>query len=331
MNAQPGRSNLQVDPELVKRFEQSLDPRHPEKCVFLTRVLGYGEISTVLDIDLGTDANRAYKRMPMFKTVQEAEKYATIYREYLQVLEGQVNLHTVQGDLLWVTGAVKDRVVAYIVQEKLPTASIGSQLIRHLPAGEVQKLVLAVLRETAKVFDFNQVHKGSLELGIDGQISNWAVVNVDPNVSHLREDIQLTYFDTSTPFLTKAGKEQLDPELFLRSAPSFLVWILRLLFLKDVMTRYYDFRKVCVDIIANFHKEQRSDLIPSLVDTVNAYLSKRDAPMGFEPITVKEINDYYREDALIWRLYLTFRKFDRSLHRFLGKPYPYILPDKVKR
>ena len=36
------------------------------------------------------------------------------------------------------------------------------------------------------------------------------------------------------------GAEQLNAELFLRSAPSFLAWILRLLFLEDVVDRYYD-------------------------------------------------------------------------------------------
>ena len=55
------------------------------------------------------------------------------------------------------------------------------------------------------------------------------------------------------------GVEQLDPELFLRSAPSFLVWLLRLLFLKDVVDRYYDFHLVAVDLIANFYKEQMRD------------------------------------------------------------------------
>ncbi len=33
----------------------------------------------------------------------------------------------------------------------------------------------------------------------------------------------------------------------------------------------------------------------------------------------------------MWRLYLAFRKADRALHCLLGKDYPYILPDKIKR
>ena len=127
------------------------------------------------------------------------------------------------------------------------------------------------------------------------------------------------------------GEEQLDPELFLRSAPSFLVWLLRLLFLKDVMTRYYDFRQVAVDLVANFYKEQRPELIPGLVDTVNGFFAGNDRLRGLKPLTVAEVRAYYREDAWIWRLYLAFKKVDRGLHRLMGKDYPYILPDKVER
>ena len=50
------------------------------------------------------------------------------------------------------------------------------------------------------------------------------------------------------------------------------------------------------------------------------------------PITEKEVRSYYREDALIWILYLNMRKVDRFLRtRILRKGYPYILPGKIKR
>ena len=179
-------------------------------------------------------------------------------------------------------------------------------------------------------FDFNRRHKGELEVGFDGQISNWAIVNFS-ETQELDDQIELIYLDTSTPFVRQNGAEQLNPELFLRSAPSFLVWILRLLFLEDVMTRYYDRRQVAVDLVANFYKEQRADLVPGLVGTVNEFFSAEVQRGDFKPITVKEIKSYYREDAWIWRLYLAFRKVDRSLHRLVGKDYPYVLPGKIKR
>ncbi len=324
-------SGLQINVELLRQFEKKLDPRFPERSEIPARVLGYGEISTVLEIGTGSERNLAYKRLPMFRTEQEAESYEALYQEYIHVLQERIGLQVAPSDVVRLVDEQKGRIVVYIVQEKLPFEAIGHRAIHHLLAGDVKKLVLAVLRETAKVFDFNRQHGDRLKVGFDGQISNWAIANFDPQAPELDDKIELVYFDTSAPFVCKDGTEQLDPELFLRSAPSFLVWILRLFFLEDVMTRYYDFRQVTVDLVANFYKEQRSDLVPDLVDTINGFFSAEIRDSGFKPVTVDEIRAYYREDAWIWRLYLAFRKADRSLHRLLGKNYVYILPEKIKR
>jgi len=113
---------------------------------------------------------------------------------------------------------------------------------------------------------------------------------------------------------------------------SFLVWLIRWLFLEEVMTRYYDFRRVTIDLIANFYKEQRPEFIPMLMDTANRFFAAQEAQSGMAPITQKEIVSYYREDATIWRVYLAFRKIDRFLHlKILRRPYVYILPGKIKR
>lgn len=97
------------------------------------------------------------------------------------------------------------------------------------------------------------------------------------------------------------------------------------------MTRYYDFRKVSIDLIANFYKEQRPELIPGLVDTGNGFFSAQIRDGGIKPLSVEEVRAYYQEDAWIWRLYLAFRKVDRSLHNLLGRYYPCVLPEKIKR
>ena len=324
-------STLDFDRALLKQFEAGLDPRHPEKGDIPARVIGYGEISTVLEIGAGGGSNLAYKRVPIFQTETEVERYESLYKDYIQTMNDRIGIQVVASDIAKITDERRNRVLIYIMQEKLPTESIGHKAIHHLQADEVNKLVLAILTELSKVFDFNQRNKGKLELGIDGQISNWAIANFDSPKTRLDEKINLIYFDTSTPLTRRDGKEQLDPELFLRSAPSFLVWLLRWLFLEDVMTRYFDFRKVSIDLIANFYKEQMPELIPSLVDTVNGFFSAQIQEGGMKPLSVEEIKAYYREDAMIWRLYLAFRKVDRFLHNLLGKYYPYILPEKIKR
>jgi hypothetical protein len=181
-----------------------------------------------------------------------------------------------------------------------------------------------------KVFDYNTTHPGN-EVGIDGQISNWAVLEWRAGID-INDRTGLFYLDTSTPLMKQNGKEWLNPELFLRSTPSFLRWMIRLFFLSEVMNRYYDFRKVVIDLIANFHKEQRCELILGLVDTANRFFAEECPALGIAPLTADEIDDYYKEDALIWRLYLAFRKIDRFLQlKVLNKPYPYILPGNIKR
>jgi len=220
--------------------------------------------------------------------------------------------------------------VIYNVQARLDGRSIGNRMIHSLPDEGVMTLFRLTLAEINKVFTFNESGTG-IKFGIDGQISNWAVANYKEGFT-IGPDTKLCYIDTSTPLMQCNGIEQLNPELFLRSAPSFLLWIIRLLFLKDVMTRYYDFRKVVIDLIANFYKEQRPELIPALISAANDFFAGEGKNFNIAPIMEKEVLDYYKEDAMIWRLYLALRKMDRFLHlRILRKPYVYILPGEIKR
>ena len=321
---------LQVDVELLEEFERSLDPRFPERSRIPARVLGYGEISTVFEIRAEGMEGYALKRLPIFKDADEIEPYLASYREYNRILEEEVGLSLpAYGHAEFVSSS--GRPVFYIIQKQLAASSIGNQAIHHLPDSEVPALIRQVLDEMKKVWDFNRGHEG-LEVAIDGQISNWSIVAFDPGSPRVDADTRFIYMDTSTPLFRVDGVEQLDPELFLRSAPSFMVWIIRLLFLEGVMTRYYDFRLVTIDLIANFYKEQKKELIPALIDTANAFFSHEAAHLGIEPISEKDVASYYREDALIWTLYLSMRRFDRFLHtRLLRREYPYILPGKIKR
>jgi hypothetical protein len=317
-------TTIDLDRGLIERFEQGLDPRHPERSQVPARVLGYGEISTVLQIG---QSDLAYKRMPMFKDAGEASRYEALYDDYLAAL-AQAGIEVVPGAYTALPER-HGRVVAYIVQEQLPAGTIAHQAIHALPPAAIRRLFQAVLDETAKVFDFNRRQAGRVALGFDAQMSNWAITGYRPRAEQLPDPVRLRYFDTSTPLMRLQGVEQLDPELFLRSAPSFLVWIIRLFLLEDVMNRYYDLRQVTTDIIANFYKEGRPELIPGLVDAANETLLAAD--QDATPLTTAEVDAYYKDDARTWRIYLAFRKIDRALHRLLGKEYPYVLPENIKR
>ena len=323
-------SALTIDKKLLASFEEGLDPRYPEKSKIPAEVLGYGEMSTVFAIGAEGHRDLAYKRMPIFQTTGEVARYERIYDEYNEILQRKVGIQVPPYGSAVVT-TKSGRIVMFDVQKKLEPLSIGNRAIHIVTEDEIVLLVWLVLGELKKVWLFN-AKKTGVEIGIDGQISNWSIVGFDPKKPEVTPRTKLLYFDTSTPFIKKKGTEQLDPELFLRAAPSFLVWLIRWLFLADVMTRYYSFHLVAVDLVANFYKEQRPELIPGLVTAVNDFFATEAKELAVEPISENEVASYYKEDAWIWRLWLAFRRIDRFLKtRILMRPYPFILPGKIKR
>ncbi|MFA5064103.1 MAG: DUF6206 family protein [Dehalococcoidia bacterium] len=321
---------MQVDIELLKEFEKGLDPAHPENSKIPARVLGYGEISTIFEIQTETTKNLACKRMPIFKTKEEIAEYETLYKDYNEVLAKELGIDIPEWGFACFTSDTGN-IIAFDIQRKLNPDSIGNRAIHILNTDGIRTLFVLVLRELIKVWRFNLAN-ADRALGIDGQISNWAIAGFDASKPQVSAESKLLYFDTSTPLMKKNGLERLDPELFLRSAPSFLVWLIRWLFLEGVMTRYYDARLVTIDLIANFYKEQRPELVPGLVQAANEFYASEGASLGVKPLTEKEIRAYYKEDAMIWVLFLAFRRFDRWLHKYiLRKPYIYILPGHIKR
>ncbi len=319
---------IQVDTDFLQAFEQGLNPRYPEQSAIPAKVLGYGEISTVLEIDTPETADLAFKRMPMFHNIAEANAYEALYKNYCETLNDQIGISVVPGALFWTLNPTSKVVVMYIVQERLPVGLIGHKALHRLRDDDCVHLVKAVLQASRRVFAFNRANQGQLEVGFDIQISNWALQQKDLEILTLVEPVRLIYLDTSTPLMRRNAQEQLEPELFLRSAPIFLRGLLRRLYLQELLARYYDLRQVSVDLLANFYKEQRPDLLPRLLPEVNALLA--DDP-DLTPITLQEVQQYYRSDASIWRVYLGARKFDRFLHRLTGRPYAYVLPEHIKR
>ncbi len=321
---------MQVDVELLKEFEKGLDPAHPEQSKIPARVLGYGEISTIFEIQSDSVKDLACKRLPIFQTQDEVTRYEQIYRDYNELLEKKIGINVPDYGFAWFASD-SGRITAYDVQQKLPSASIGNRAIALLDIEDIRTLFLMVLHELCKVWIFNAANPQEA-LGIDGQISNWAISGFDAEHPHIETGMKLLYFDTSTPLMKKGGVEQLDPELFMRSAPSFLVWMIRWLFLEGVMTRYYDARLVTIDLIANFYKEQQPQVVPHLVKAANDFFAGEGKSLMIKPLTEKEIKSYYKEDAQIWILFLALRRFDRWLHKYiLHKPYIYILPGNIKR
>ncbi len=319
-------TELLIDIDLLERFERGLDPAHPERSAIPAMVLGYGEISTVLAIG---DGDLACKRMPMFADEAEVTAYAAAFDAYRAKLQ-EAGLQIAPGVLVPLQQRSGGRRVVYLVEQRLPAHAIGNAVLRSATPAEAQRLLQAVLGELAKVWRYNQQQAGAWSLGIDGQVSNWVVKDM-PAQDRLPAQIELRYFDVNTPLLRCDGVEQLDTELFLRSAPAFLRWVLRLFALQDVVERYYDLRRVVIDLIANLYKEGRPDLAPDWLETANRFFADDLESAGLRPIDLSEVTAYYREDVRIWRLYLGLRRLDRTLHRWTRRQYPYVLPGPIRR
>ncbi|NOZ73875.1 MAG: hypothetical protein GXO90_00625 [FCB group bacterium] len=297
---------------LLDTFESNLEPTDLKASPVVAKVLGYGEISTVFQLEDAPDW--AAKRMPLFESRQAAEAYQKQYQEYCEVLR-EMGLHLPEDQTL-ILEPPNRPVVLYILQKSLPGDRFAHKLIHTLPREELYTMLSEIVKALESVWAYNAEHRPEREFAIDGQLSNWVWI-----------DDQVWYIDTSTPLYRLQGEEQLDPELFLKSAPSFLRWIIRLAFLKDVMNRYYDRRLVYIDLVANVFKEQKPELVPEMITWLNEQCADLDPAL-----TGEEVEKYYKEDKLIWALFLAFRRIDRWMTTTLfRKRYEFILPGKIVR
>ncbi len=321
---------IEINLDLLKAFEEKLDPARPEDSPIPARVLGYGEISTVFEIHHESQADIAFKRMPLFDTQEQIDKYKDVYFRYHDRLK-QIGIELPEYGATAVT-TDDDRSVLYLYQRKLPSESIGDKVIQTASEHEIKALIKTILHQLLKVWEFNAREKPSVEVAIDGQVSNWAVKDSASIMESLQEGVNLVYLDTSTPLFRENEVEQLDVELFLRPTPPGVRYILKKFYLDDIVNRYYDFRKVIIDLVANFFKEQRPELVSVLIEVANDFLSSEARALNIIPITYEEVEDYYKDDASTWKLYLRMRRLHRFIRRkLLRRYYAYILPGEIQR
>ncbi len=320
---------MKIDIEVLKKLEKSIDTSNPEKGEVPIKILGYGEISLVFEI-LNNPEQIAYKRIPIFDNETQVERHIWAYNEYNRLLKEDVGLNLPEYDVAWFKDE-EGKIQFYCVQEKLPSESVGHKVIHQLSDQDIKTLILLVMREMKKVWDYAKNHN-TIDLGLDGQISNFAIIGFDPNNPKIDLDTKLMYFDTSTPFFRVNGNEAMEAVLFLKSAPSFLRWLLKALFLEETIGRYYDWRKVTIDLVANFFKEQKPELIPELINLVNKFFEEEAIDFDIEPLTLEEVKKYYKSDSSMWVIFQSVRRFDRFLKtKVFKKKYDFYLPGKIER
>jgi hypothetical protein len=248
--AMQSASAIRVDLDLLTEFERDLNPMELTTSI-PCKILGYGEISTVFEIEVESFRGLALKRMSIFEDFDELETYLKSYIEYNRLLEEDLAI-ALPGHGYAVLENAYRRPIFYIIQEKVLANGIGSNAIHLISPDESLDLFKRILDEANKVWEYNR-QAGEVRIAIDSPISKWALSHFDSANPRLEDQAELLYLDTSTPLFQKNGVDQLDPELFLRSGPSFMAGIIRRFFLEDVMNRYYVPRLVIIDLIAHLH------------------------------------------------------------------------------
>ncbi|GAF75637.1 unnamed protein product [marine sediment metagenome] len=320
---------LKIDIEVLKKLERSIDIYNPEKGEVPIKVLGFGEISLVFEL-LSDVEPIAYKRIPIFDNEKQVNRHILAYNEYNRILDQEVGLNLPKYDVAWFKDD-EDKIQFYCVQEKISPESVGNRVIHQINDEDINTLIVLVMREMKKVWEYSKNHE-TIDLGLDGQISNFMLIGYDPDNPNIDMNTKLTYIDTSTPMFRKNGVEAMDGELFLKSTPSFLRFFVKAAFLDEVIDRYYDWRLVTIDLIANFFKEQRPELIPGIIRQVNKFFKEEASEFNIEPITFEEVQKYYKNDKMIWVIFQNARKIDRFLKtKLFKKKYDFYLPDKIKR
>jgi len=313
---------IRVDIGLLEAFENQLDTTNPTGGEIRSAILGYGEISTIFLIEAMPEV--ALKRMPPFSGAVEVDDYIKSIQTYCDLLREQFDIRVIENQYIKLENRFGEHIL-YIAQPRLSSDNIGNVLIRNCTSQQLEIILTTILEKLSNIWRWNKKNAPELLVGLDGQISNWCFESMD-------QGIDPVYFDISTPFIRNRGKEILDPEMFLKSCPPFLVWLVRWQFLQEVLDRYYDLHLVLTDLVANFYKEEKADLIPTAIDIINGHLEKTADDLDVAPLNTKEIDKYYKNDAFIWWLFLGLRRFDRFLKtKILRQKYDFILPGKINR
>lgn len=326
--------NLSKDIHRYKDFERDFVRLYHEDTKI--SVIGYGEISTVmrldkkdhLRVDIVTNESKwIWKKMPPFPTKDEVDRFLQLYDEYRRILTGVIGIAVPEQTARYFKHEAY--YLVYAGQVRINEEMICSILIKKLDEKNANILLTLLLEKVRDVYFFNK-SKSEMTIGIDAQLSNWVLNPKREIKNRVAVDDNLIYIDTSSPMIRIGGDEQINPEIFIKSAASFLRPIIRKLFLQEVLDRYYDVRSVIIDIIANLHKEKRADLIDSFIDTANNFFKK--SKIDIRDINRKEIDAYYSNDAFIWKFYQASRKIDRFItEKIFRKKYMFRIPEKIER
>ena len=320
---------MELDRNLLLEFESHINTVNPEIGKVPIKILGFGEISIVFQ--LGENENIVYKRLPIFENPVQVNRHIKAFNMYqTDLLVEKIGLNLVPSACEFINLG-NGPITLFLAQEKVDPETFCHKLIHKISKEETYVMFHLLMKELLKIFDFNRKSTFA-KVGIDSQISNWAVKNFKETGNKITKNSEFWYLDTSTPMFRVDKREAMEAELFLKSAPSFLRGLLKIAFLQEVLDRYYVWRLVTIDMLANLFKEQRKDLIPGCLEVVNKFFQNEAKHFNIEPIDAMEVVDYYKNDKQIWSIFQTAKQFDRYLQtKLLHKKYMFYLPPAIKR
>ena len=266
-------------------------------------VLGFGEISLVLAWPPEQPAF-ACKRLPVFSTRERFDGYRATLGDYIAALE-QKGVRVVPTELRGVESE-GGKVAGYVVQPILPAEGLAPAVLARAEQAQDHPLVEAVVETAATVV--------GPRLGLDAQLSNW-----------IWDEGRLTYIDVSTPMIWSAdGRCRLDLELISHPFPPPLRRPLRRFLAPGILDAYRDLRGVYFDLCGNLIKQRLQRWLPAFLEHANRHLA--------EPLSVADIERYYRSDRRLWSMLLRIRRLDRAWQlRVRRRPYPFLLPGRTQR
>jgi hypothetical protein len=283
---------------LEGRVKAALDSGDPSRLP----VLGYGEISLVLELETTAGAF-AVRRLPPFPDPASFHRYRSCLEAYLAALQAAgIAVH----DTTLVPIQSGREVIVYCAQPKLPAeAFLPRALAQATPEQAAARVAPVIERVIAAV---------GPHLGLDAQLSNWAQVGD-----------RLLYVDVTTPLLRDdRGAERLDLEVFLASLPYLLRGLVRRFVLRGVLDAYYSPRGVLRDLLCNLFKEGLDRHLEVLLPAVNTHLDP--------PLRAEELRRHYAQDARTWAFLLLARRIDRAWQRHVRRrPYAFLLPRAIDR
>jgi len=295
----------------LEEFEKNSDIHKPHNSKIPFEVLGYGEISVVISIK-GLE-NFVLKRLPIFRNYDECLYYKKIFDEYADILTKKVGI-----SIPYQVGIALNlsEPVFYSVQEKLPKEWLGQFVFNSLEnPSDVQNFIGRIVEEIKRVCRFNLMKDEVYKIGIDAQLSNWALKGGLENLS----SGDLLYIDTSTPLIKENEKEKLPADNFLSSTPPILKILIKKLFMKEVLERYYDCRSIILDFSSNLLNEDNKENVKISLDFISRH----------EGINLEDIISYHKKDYTIWKTFWISRKIHRFLLTKFGRRYKFLIPQKI--